>query len=737
MSFFTRPDLDNRQFKQLFDSELDLSGTTSVRILRKLDGEAFQDGYVLTFNGTTKELELQPSASSGATLLDNVGVGVQLFVTGNTGTTSEIRTLSGGTGVFITQSGDTVVITSSGGVIGEAEDGTYDDGYFKDFTPDTPIGTPIDRFNELFALLLPQPAPPLDDINANAGVAGKLSFGSTKSIAGYTNVDASAGNPVIGLNTNYPVSGDRRGLFASGTITGTLNADVTDGTPAGIPYEDGAFADGDLGTLILYLNDVEYSTISLTGTTAATSNANFNLSEIKLIKFDNGNALDDLKYRTGTYSIPSADWRKGFNFARIVHSGTTTGDQVTNYVEWVYDPALSGDNITISSEALAVTSLSGSKFISGVEYYTAGEAEYTATYANVYKNVFSNLTSAISFPVRNNLSNFTSLDISGAGIVNVVGQANGALPNLTTVAGSENTDIDIVATFNIDNNTIGVNTDDVIVGNVAPNGAISTNSRVRHPFSSNDFNGGNEEVTGFLIYSVNQTSNNSNENFTGEADRLQDQDYTVLTYANINGGLYDWDSTESLTGASALHNSGLLVFNGELLYPSASRLTSQYGITLGDFSSITNAPAGNPDYTFASGVNAERNYYRLFKSENTVTQSTLSFRITHNGNVSNFLTDGGDSGTPTGNNIKFEFLIKRANGNTHGWANPFASLGNPEGIAGTSASHSGGVTTVTCTLSTNPRVANTDIVIVRVKVGSGYAANANNRISNIEITNIG
>lgn len=46
---------------------------------------------------------------------------------------------------------------SGGTVIGPAEDGTYTDGIFTDFTPSTPIGTAVDRFNEMFKLLAPTP----------------------------------------------------------------------------------------------------------------------------------------------------------------------------------------------------------------------------------------------------------------------------------------------------------------------------------------------------------------------------------------------------------------------------------------------------------------------------------------------------------------------------------------------------------------------------------------------------
>jgi hypothetical protein len=110
----------------------------------------------------------------------------------------------------------------------------------------------------------------------------------------------------------------------------------------------------------------------------------------------------------------------------------------------------------------------------------------------------------------------------------------------------------------------------------------------------------------------------------------------------------------------------------------------------------------------------------------------LTFTIAHSGVLADFLTNGGTGGVPSGVQLKFEFLIMRSGGAIHGWANPFASTGNPEGIANTTTSHLAGVTTVTCTLATTPRVAIDDIVVVRVFVANTYS----NRIQNMGITNI-
>ena len=77
------------------------------------------------------------------------------------------------------------VVTDDGGgqvtiqpVIGAAEDGTYTDGLFTDFIYTTPIGTAVDKINEVLKALSPTPAPDLDDINSlDTGLSASLSFG--------------------------------------------------------------------------------------------------------------------------------------------------------------------------------------------------------------------------------------------------------------------------------------------------------------------------------------------------------------------------------------------------------------------------------------------------------------------------------------------------------------------------------------------------------------------------------
>lgn len=625
-------------------------------------------------------------------------------------------------GVIITEA-DVAISGGTGGYIGLAENGSatgYTNGYYEDFNGNTTIiGIPIDRYNRLFKLLLPEPAPNLDNINSiSSFVSGKLSFGVSRNDISYTNVTNAAGNLGVDINGDYTLSGTRLGII-NNNVGGILNSDVS-GEVNGIPYVDYAFNDGDEGDLELEMNGSIVNSLDLTSTTASTSNVALNttlsVSEIKYVKTESGGDLTESPYRTGTYIINIAAMQDGFNYIRITHTnGSFT--RITNYLEWVYDSE--GTNINVSTTNLTNLNLTGTQYISGVEYHTGGGVDYVATGTSAYKNVYSSSASAISFPSRVNLNTQSSITILGSGITS---GTTTSLPNLlTAVTNPQNTNIDITATLPINSN--------IVLGNIGNTGKIETNIGILHPFTSKSFTGGISNLTGFLLYNITQSVDNENEDFTGEANRLEARDYSVLTYANLNSGTYVWDNTQSLIGASTQHNTGLLIFNSELFYPNSSYLTTQYGITTGNFDGVTNSPSSNVNYTTASGI---RDYYRLFKSNNTITQSTLTIEFTHTGTDSNFLTNGGTSGTPSSNDIKVEFLIKRTDNTTHGWANPFAQTGNPEGISRTSLSHVGGITTVTCTLATIPRISNNDIVLLRIFTSQTWS----NRISNIEITNI-
>ena len=717
-------------------------GTTNIEWIALALPIVYVGGIGIDVNGTTIDLDGASLAGLGinwnvgdsafdiAFSATSVGSGVSIFKDINTIGNNEVirlRSLVGSGGTTITQSGDVIIIQSdsgtTSGVIGTPMDGTYLDGLFA-FTSGTTIANAIDPINEFLAALAPAFAPNLDNINVgDTFVSGNLSFGTTRNDISYTNVGTAAGNSAVDINELYTISGTRKGIINIDVTDGTLNEDVVGNSEGvGIPYLDDAFNYGDEGDIVLEVNGAILSTLDLTSGSSALANTNIAVSAVDFSKFSSGSDFAQAPYRTGSFSIFTGDMVNGFNYARVIHSGTTEGNIITNYIEWVYD--LNGNNISGGTPTIDNVSLTGSKFLSGIEYFEGGSVDYNIEVANVYRNVYSDSSNAIQFTNRENLSDVTVLgmDITGTSIVNSLGQLTKDLPILdTAVVNPESKNINIDATLQINSN--------IIIGNAGSTGRVRSSISINHPFSSKSFAGAQATETDFLLYNIADSSTEQDENFTGESNRLEARTYIGATYANVNGGTFNWNSELSLVGANAQHNTGMLTLNGGLYYPSSSLITTEYGITSGNFSSVTNSPVGNPNYSSASG---ERDYYRKFKSNNSTTQSTLSFEITHTGNLASFLTNGGTGGTPTGNQIKLEFLIIRIDDTIHGWANPFASSSNPEGITVTSTSHSGGITTVNCTLSTTPRVGDNDLVLVRMKFASGYAQ----KVTNLKITNI-
>jgi len=609
-------------------------------------------------------------------------------------------------------------ISQTAGVIGSAEDGDYTDGLFADFATGTTVGTAVDRFNEVLKALAPSPPGFMDSASVSGSFAtGKLSFGSSNNDVSYSLVNTDGGNSAVNINGTYSSSGGRKGIHTSGNITGTLNDDITDGEANGIPYLDYAFQEGYKGSLYLYVNDSKVDSLNLSGSTAATNSVSgyVSVTAVKNVKFASGEELDLFKYRTATYSLPTSLWRNGMNYYKIIHDLGSTSYTADTY-EFVYDN--DGSSLQLDgTTSIYNLSMGGLFRQSGVKYYRTGTVQFSGTVLNVYKNVYTN-GSAVSFTSRVNLDNYSSITLDGSGFTS--SSSSSTLPSLdATKSTPQSTELKILATLSLPSSS-------KVLGNVGSTGKIQTSVQVTHPLKSN-FNGGSQNMTNFLYYGsgLNPSASLETETFDTETYRLISTGYTSATYSDLNGSIYAWDSTQDLLVGTTGHTDGLLVFNGECLYPNSSYLTSTYGITIGNFSGVTNSPSNNVSYSGATGI---RTLYRKYKSNQASTLSTLGFTVTHTGNLGNILTNSNDGGTPSGNNFKVEFMIKRAGGQTHGWFNPFASSNN-EGVANTATSGVGGAT---CTLSVTPRVSSGDIIVMRVKVASNFT----NRITNMSIDNI-
>ena len=119
-------------------------GTDRVLTTRDSSGNSFEGHPGFTYSESSKQLTI--SASSHPLILQ----GLQSATLPNTSSY-----------LALDPSTNRVVLTSSaqggggsGGTIGAAEDGDYTDGLYTDFTTSTPVGTPIDRFNEVSILNL-------------------------------------------------------------------------------------------------------------------------------------------------------------------------------------------------------------------------------------------------------------------------------------------------------------------------------------------------------------------------------------------------------------------------------------------------------------------------------------------------------------------------------------------------------------------------------------------------------
>ena len=552
-------------------------------------------------------------------------------------TLTNLQTGSATTGSYLALDGsNNVILTSSagggsGGTIGDAEDGDYTDGLFTDFTTSTAIGTAIDRFNEILKALAPSPAPTLDDIgSSDTGVSGKLSFGSSQGISNYSNVGTTAGFSAVDINSVYQVqtSGNnlRRGIFnGSVTINGILNDDIS---ADGSNYPNDSFGNANQGLLVLEVNGTEVHQVSLTSSAVgsgvpgsgtdsdlnASGSGFVSLSQTGSAQFSDGTELDIFQHRTGQYSISPNDQRDGWNYARVIHR-IGVSDTTTNYVEWVNDS--DANALSATSGSLNSLSMTGDVRVSGVKYHTGGTATYNVTVDNAYRNIYS--TSNISFSTSN------------------VSVSSQAFPSIDWGSGEDETkQLRITGSATINSTKI-------------LNSSISVGVTVPHPLKSNLSNAQNNSISGILVYNLSNNSTTTSETFRRENYRIVSGTYG--TQANVTSSGNAWDSTQLLSS-----NGGLMFYNERLYYPTDSDIPNS-----GDFSSITNGPASNADYSALTG---DRHFYRYFT--NTGASSQTNFRLTFSGDSNTRIVPSTTSLSSTNIHV-FVKLPTTTNSKQTGW----------------------------------------------------------------------
>ena len=580
------------------------------------------------------------------------------------------------------------------GLIGPPEDGAWDDGsgVWNDFTDNTPTGTAIDRINEFLKGLAPSSAGNLSTITTSSGngTGVRLSFGLANGVATHTNVTALDNFTALNVNGNYTVSTNtdqRLGAFGTtAVVQGIVNGGASGD---GSNYPAFAFGNADQGSLVLEVNGATEYTLDLTsnstgaGTSGSgtadhlTSNTGFyDVSAATSGQFPSGEPFDQFKHRTASWRVGTGVQREGWNYAKISHIiGATVYE--TNHVQWINDSIGAAVAINLANNAISNLSLTGTKYLSGVNYYTGGTLDYACDVENFYSYVYG----------TNNLVVFSSQ----------TNNASVSPPSIDTGNGEDHS-----KDINIDENL-------TITSNKLLNQPVNVALNVTHPLKNDISGGGSSSVNNILLYNINEASNstlNTSENFNGESFRMIVGDYNNQTDVNDVSNAYD--STVSLVG-----NTALQVWNQRLVWPNQST-------NGGDFSTIANGPTGNVNY---SGITSgERTYYRKFVNPGS---SQSNFDLTMQGSAT--ITTAAN---PSGNNIKvFLKLPQTPTNDTTGWLDitvPFATNQYSDGdgcllgqLFDTLNS------TNRLTVGTNS-VGNNESIIIKVIAASGWTGHISN-----------
>lgn len=604
-------------------------------------------------------------------LLSNVGQDVFLFVSGTINgkedAVNKSVTLFGGDVVVsgtlyaekqiievdALQTGSLSVsgsILHSGGInIGDAEDNDYTDGLFTDFTSNTLLGTAIDRINEVLKGLAPKQAPNLEDFDVNTtnGFSALLSFGSSndQSLSGYSTVISQGGfasedvndiyEPESPLNLNFKLGVYEKNTTISGDLNESKVSDIY--TNNVVNYPENSFSSADQGELKIFLNGIEIHSIDLTDLnigagdsgsgTGEHLNSNgsgfYDLSAATNGQFASEQSFTTFKHRTGKWKVSPLDQVNGFNYVQVKHIiGSETRE--TGIAQWVNDN--NSDALSVTSKTSSL-SLTGSKYISGVNYYTGGSLNYDVSVSNFYKFVYGNTPVSFNIddkPVGSNL-NLASFNI----------------PQINIATEDHTKSLDFNTSSNITLPTSGR----IITGN----SGFQISANVTHPrktlLSSNTQI--NEQQ--ILIDNVSQTSNETTENFDDENYRLISTSYS--SQADVNNTLNVWDSTQTITSSNTGYSDGLLIHNGKLYSTKNTSL-----VNLGNFSTMTNGPAGNPDYSNGNIATGTKRYIRKFINTTGNSIRDISYNILGTGDIrSHSFTLGSDN-----NNFKLYFKLPQS-----------------------------------------------------------------------------
>jgi hypothetical protein len=500
----------------------------------------------------------------------------------------------------------------SNGSIGAAEDGDYTDGLFTDFTEATPIGTAVDRINEVLKGLAPKVAPDLSNLEKTSGATGtnmRLAFGASYSVAGYESVTASLGATLTNKDFTeaftaangaggFPV---RLGAYASPVaLTMSLNNNVSADAGAFTNYPAKAFnvPTNGAGAYILEVNGTQITPSGSTSDTNSAVSQTFLLSAANTASFiGSGQGFDLFRHRTATVGIPTSLWRNGHNYAKVTHV-SSLGTHVTNFIDWVYDPSAAAgtNNYGFTSPTSASFVVSGAKYLSGVKYYTSVAYNFTTNVSNFYRNIY---------PVAGGLS-FSGL---------TAGLSAGSVSIPTPTTNLDDIAVSVGHTFNGSYRLLGASLASTLN---SANGLGKT--------------GATTLTTNTILYdNVNTANTTAAEYFCLENYRAESGSYAIQADASNAIGAFP--------SGSSLAAGELAVYNGAMRYPT--KILNNGDI---DGSGVVHMIAGQPDYSAESG---NKTYHRVFRNGSS---AIAVFTLTINGGSGINVTT--HEGTLNTNNIK-------------------------------------------------------------------------------------
>ena len=379
--------------------------------------------------------------------------------------------------------------------------------------------------------------------------------------------------------------------------------------------------------------------------------------------------------------MSAAGQRLGYNRVEVrrILGGATS---YPNRFGWVVDGSSSAT--TFSGESLSSLSMTGSKYLSGVQYHTAGSATYDVTITNPYRNTYSPSASAVSH----------------TGTRCTV--ASSAAPS----AASADSQITV-------SKTVTVTTSPRIL-----NQGLTVKTTMDRTVQSDATSTG---VTSYslLLDATAASSTAVIENMDDEVFRLPSNISTTTSSGYTSAGVSpsEWDSSISLVGATSGYSDGLLVSNSLLVYPTK-------GANSGNFAGISNGPASNANYSSASG---NRSYLRFFYDSSPRQNFRLSFTVTSTSFVP--VATG-----PSGNSLTVEVLAPSTTMDGQGavvWKDAMVAYTSDTALGCYASTYGSTVpTSWGITLGGKNTATSGNVVLVRVTASSSWAGS----ISAIQLT---